>query len=536
MTMGNGRKLRLLSAYHLDSIMPITSSDHIGYFLKIFDFSPEEIPPASQPIARLLKLTEVFEAAKNTFNEKLTSYGFINALYSDELNIRPVTRKPGLSKSDNENHETLEKNDMVSLNSILYGPPGTGKTYSTTEQSVQMAEPEWFEELLALDLSDEEFRNNLKQKYDQLVETGRIVFTTFHQSFAYEDFIEGIRANTNEETNEIQYTIEEGVFKKIAEEANRSISGNDTLGLSASPKVWKISIGRRHESELRNRYIQNGEARIGWNLTGDLSLDYDERTEEEQAYWDSLKNKSQASITNFSQNVEAGDVFLCLNDATTVEAIGIVTSDYFYEPNNNGNEDKHYAHARKVNWLFTGIEFNILPINKQKRLVQQTFYPLNRISWNDINSELQNQNFSLPALQEKTISNNIKPNYVIIIDEINRGNIARIFGELITLLEPDKRRGGKDARSVVLPYSKQESMVPENLYVLGTMNTADKSLEQLDLALRRRFEFIELLPQPQLLNDIDVFDCARCQPTCRIFLNLSLWGLCPQTPKVFLQG
>ena len=507
--MGAGRRARLVSIYNPDIILPISSTVHIKHFLKALGLSESEIPPYKNVIQRLLMLTDVYQAIKKEHNLDLTPHQFMSVLYSNKLGIKPkkVTVDAG---SNDELNEPLIANisNYSSPNQILYGPPGTGKTYSTTWRAVSLADPEWYFDLEEQDLDPDDQRNVIKERYDELVSEQRIAFTTFHQSFAYEDFVEGIRAKTDDDTKQISYDVEDGIFKQIADRAANIVTRNKIEGLAEKPKFWKISLGDVWQKELREYCFDNDEARIGWGYTGDLSTNLSERSQQEKDYLKGMGSNDRSSIKDFSENIEIGDVLLCLKDQKTIRAVGIVTSDYVFDTSFKGLAEFH--HTRKVNWILRDINFDIYTLNNNTNLTQKTCYKINRFTWDDLAKSLEHQDYSLDS---QSISNSPKAskNHVLIIDEINRGNISRIFGELITLLEPDKRKGGTDAREVILPYSKEKFSVPSNLYVLGTMNTADKSLAQLDLALRRRFDFIELLPNPELLVDITVYGIAMSE-------------------------
>lgn len=220
--------------------------------------------------------------------------------------------------------EMKELDKEFDKNLILYGPPGTGKTYNSVIYAVAICDGKPVDELTDYAA--------VMSRYNELKKAGRISFTTFHQSYGYEEFIEGIKPIIDENKQDIGYTIEPGVFKKFCDNAK--------------------------------------------------------------------------SITRTS----------------------------------------------------TGIESTV-------------------------------------------IEENTEP-YVFIIDEINRGNISKIFGELITLIESTKRAGMPEAASAILPYSGDEFSVPSNVYILGTMNTADRSIALMDTALRRRFQFVEMMPDSDVLRKI----------------------------------
>lgn len=376
---------------------------------------------------------------------------------------------------------------MQPLNQILYGPPGTGKTYATVDEALRILEPKFLQE-------NENDRLKLKAKFDELTTAGLVRFVTFHQSFCYEDFVEGLRAVTNDE-KELEYKVEPGVFKRLCDDA-RTQGVQPGAGIRNNPRIWKISINGTGSSSTLTYCLEHNEARIGWGHTGDLLLPL-----EGNSYYESRGSGDRGTLRYFSEEIVPGDILLCIHSSEMISAVGVVTSEYRFEETVPSGVVADYNHVRSVNWLYRDLKLPIFPINDDKQFVAKTVYLMERFTWGDLLAYLE-QSGAKPIKTYNAVEER-KP-HVLIIDEINRGNISRIFGELITLIEPSKRSGDNEALELTLPYSKKPFSVPSNVYLIGTMNTADRSLTSLDIALRRRFTFKEMAPNPELLDDINI--------------------------------
>lgn len=376
------------------------------------------------------------------------------------------------------------------VNRILYGPPGTGKTHHTVDQAVALADPD-FEVAAGKDP-----RECLKARFDELVGKKRIRFVTFHQSFSYEDFVEGIRAKPAD--GEPKFGIELGVFRQICADAAGSAKVAELVGVRDGARIWKLSIDGTGPSPTRDYCLAHGEARIGWGHVGDLR---DAHLTENPDFI-ALGSNDRNTLLTFACETEPGDVILCIGSDTTAQAIGVIQGEYVHQPVTPPGVQNDYANVLPVKWLATSLSLDILTLNDGRRFTQKTIYAIDRFGWPELLGLLEDNAIVLEGSTKREQLRNLP--HVLIIDEINRGNISRIFGELITLIEPSKRKGMPEALEVVLPYSKDPFSVPANLHLIGTMNTADRSLAGLDLALRRRFEFVEMLPEPERLSKVVV--------------------------------
>ncbi|EFT5739584.1 AAA domain-containing protein [Campylobacter coli] len=371
-----------------------------------------------------------------------------NMQWFAKLPLNEIQDRNDLSKSNNKEirndgseMSNKKENKNLSLNQILYGPPGTGKTYHTIDKAL---------EILGENL---ESRDEKKAKFDEYVKNGQIVFTTFHQSYGYEEFVEGIKPMINNEANsqEIQYEIKDGIFKDIC---NRALENYENSNLNTEELREKIKLREKVEKFL-NRLLETNEP-ISKTKGGNFFIN-------------SFNNNT---IEIYSEDVERFDGIFKLSLSTFITL------------------------------LKSNIEFNSA-VEMFKKVFDRDYADRTHTYYfNLVNKFKEYEKQAVLKTEDNKISSNSLNSYIIIIDEINRGNVSKIFGELITLIEPSKRIGESEELKVTLPYSGKKFGVPKNVYILGTMNTADRSITSLDTALRRRFEFVEMMPDPDLLKNV----------------------------------
>ena len=366
--------------------------------------------------------------------------------------------------------EQTRYDDIVGIwrrrkNIVLHGAPGTGKTYDIPELAVRLCDPSF--------MSKGRSREEIVKRYNQLKDDERLTFTTFHQSLDYEDWIEGLRPVVNE-TSQVTYEIEDGVFKRLCEAAERSKLEGNQYGITSESDVWKVSLKRTGDNDVRKDCMEKDYIRIGWDEYGD---DISDETD------CGIRNDKGKQILNaYINEMKVGDIVMSCYSSKEIDAIGVITGDYRYDESLPA-----YKRIRPVHWLIKGKRENIVERNGGKEMVESTVYRLKSIHVDDVKTILEKYGVFIEQKEDD------KP-YVMVIDELNRGNVSKVFGELITLLEADKRKGSKNEESVKLPYSKKSFHVPDNVYLIATMNTADRSLGSLDYAIRRRFAFISERP------------------------------------------
>ncbi len=374
------------------------------------------------------------------------------------------------------------------LNTILYGPPGTGKTYSSILRAVEIIEG---------DSSDKEDKT-IKSRFDELVKKGQISFITFHQSYSYEDFVEGIRPCMPRDgaPTDGTYECRDGVFKKLCNLAKevKAVTLEESSVNLEKVQIWKMSLGDTNNPLddhiypdcIEGRFIAHGFGR-GLDFSKCESREDIQKILEQQD-WSDPKITLRHNVSQISAlkiEMQSDDLVIVTDGNRKFRAIGKISGDYFYDDNYD------YKQKRHVTWLKRFEESQ----PKERILKDKSFSMLTLY-------KLKKEDLKMDALGDILSQNKqpLPPKYVLIIDEINRGNISKILGELITLLEPDKRLGEENGLTVTLPYSQEAFGVPANLYILGTMNTADKSIALVDVALRRRFEFEELMPNFEHCN------------------------------------
>ena len=415
------------------------------------DFDQYEVSYKEWNRVAMVKLVEL--SSNDQFQYQLQQG--ICEIHSDEI----IKKIETIMKNKELNHEIvlLCKSNR---NLILTGAPGTGKTYMAKQiaQIMILGEPK------------EEISEEEKKQFNE-----QCSFVQFHPSYDYTDFVEGLRPKND--SGNIGFERKNGILKDLCAKAliRQSADSSITEKLNTNPTVWKVSLAGTGDNPIRKDCMENGYIRIGWKEYGNVD-DFNEFED-----W-SLGGKN--ILRAFQNIMKEGDIVVSCYSAKEIDAVGIVTGEYEYR-----DDFEDFPRLRKVDWLVKNIKEDIVEINGCK-FTLPTVYKSN-ITAEDALKIVKKHNPS------SFISNNDK-SYILIIDEINRGEISKIFGELFFSIDPgyrgEKGRVQTQYQNIIEEGDifKKGFYVPENVYIVGTMNDIDRSVESMDFAFRRRFAFKEI--------------------------------------------
>ncbi|MDE7175332.1 MAG: AAA family ATPase [Helicobacter sp.] len=366
---------------------------------------------------------------------------------------KPLWQKYGENSQEIKENPNTQTQNTIPLNQILYGPPGTGKTYETINKALEILVK--FKEIDSIP----ETRKEQNKLFREFKDKGQIAFITFHQSFSYEEFVEGIKPVVDDSSKNMTYEVQNGIFKEICQRA-----------------LTNYQKHKESSNESENRQVNTQELFQTYAFSLKQVLDEGKELDfykKMKIYSINLKENGEIKSISIGTSAESNSM-----QSLTKE---IILRDY---PKFKSGDIKSYK--------------DIKPTYES-----QSQWHGNAIYYFELYKKLQEfEKTEYKKQDSKSVEKvPLKP-YILIIDEINRGNISKILGELITLIEPSKRIWNDEELRVTLPYSQETFGVPSNLYIIGTMNTADRSIALLDTALRRRFEFSEMMPDCEVLKSI----------------------------------